>query len=683
MINKAGKHIGLRGLAVILTLALAGAMFLGASVTSFAAGTFTDLNGSYYEEDVENLVNLGIINGYPDKTFKAENSITRAEVCTVVTKAMSPGIEKMADAVDSGFPDLKTSTLWAANYINYATAMGVINGYPDKTFKASNNVTYNELSAMIIRGMGIKESDLTGKWPENYKTKAMSLGIYDKVLAIRTPAQQASFNYNAQATRGDTVLMISAVLDDLKAQGRKLLPKGKSRTHVYEDGRYPWINGDAEPLSVKKAVDIMQTEGVLADAAVKNKAADEVLLATYEETAKNLRSIVDLLDRLENIKNNLKQGSFPTAQELTDITSNLRTVIKALLSQSEAAGSQMSLSSLSSLSKLSFDDIWPENLQITGPLDLLNRINTLWNKSRVDLSDLRSELVFYAELAEAQRDFCKNNLEANYQAEMNSIESQTVALYYGVLQAIENLFVSEDNLDVQNQIMDNVNIRYNVGTAAQIEVKSQKAAVISAEQSVKDARAMVEKALMNFNLLMGRDVTDNYTFTTELTPLPFPDRTLQEYIQAAYENRLTYKQVVFGLDMAKKALENAGKKSVDSAEYKQLEEACKSLEYAKNTLEKSIEIEVKSAYLDLMNKRDAITNAASTLNLAKDAVKTKQVAYRLGATTLSDVQQSQVVVAQTNQLIMSKTAEYNIAVYEFSYITGIGKERINFQQQQN
>lgn len=682
MINKAGKQTGRKGLALVLTLVLAGAMFLGGTVTTFAAGTFPDLSGSCYEEDVENLVDLGIINGYPDGTFKAGNNINRAEVCTVVTKAMSPGTPKMSDAVDSGFPDVETTSAWAAVYINYATAMGVINGYPDGKFRPLNNVTYNELSAMLVRGIGITEDELTGKWPENYKSKAMELGIYDKVMGVRSAFQQAVFDYNAPATRGDAVLMISAVLEGLEAQGQKLLPAGTSRSHVYEDGRYPWIDGKAKPLSIKNAVTIMQTEGVLAEAAKKNKAADQAVLAGLEETAGNLRAIVDFIDQIEAIENHLKTGTLPTVEELDDLKANLRTVIKSLLSMSKTTGSQSGLSSLSGLSKLTFDDIWPEDLEINGPEDLIERIGVLREKSKVNATDLRSDLVFYTEMAEAQRTFCSDNIEANSQAELNSIESRTVALYYGVLQARENLAVCEENLEAQNKILKNVTLKYNAGTAAAIEVKSQKVSVISAEDSVKEAKSMLEKAVMSFNMLMGYDVTENITFTTDLSVLPFPEKKIQEYISSALENRLTCRQVVFGAEMAKKALDNEGKKSVESEAYKQLQESCRSLDYAKNTLEKNIEIEVRSAYIDLMNKYDAIKNAINTLGLAQDSLKIKQLMYDNGLATLSDVQQAQVVVFQTNQLIMAKTADYNTAVYNFSYITGVGAERIDFQQAQ-
>ena len=130
---------------------------------------------------MENLVSQGIINGYEDGTFRPQNTITRAEVCVVTTKAMAPGEQKLNEARMNGFPDVHSGYDWAKKYINYASAMGVIDGYPNGTFKPAGNVTYNELSAMVLKGMGYRQSELAGSWPLNFRNKALELGLYDGI----------------------------------------------------------------------------------------------------------------------------------------------------------------------------------------------------------------------------------------------------------------------------------------------------------------------------------------------------------------------------------------------------------------------------------------------------------------------------------------------------------------------
>ena len=50
---------------------------------------FTDLDETHWAYDeILALTNSGLIEGYPDKTYKPENNITRAEVMTVINKLL-------------------------------------------------------------------------------------------------------------------------------------------------------------------------------------------------------------------------------------------------------------------------------------------------------------------------------------------------------------------------------------------------------------------------------------------------------------------------------------------------------------------------------------------------------------------------------------------------------------------
>lgn len=105
---------------------------------------FSDVNdGSWYNVAVSTLANAGVLNGYPDGTFRPNQPITRAELAKVIAL----------------FADLKEGTLkfsdieehWARPYIELAAGNGWINGYPDGTFKPNQNIKRSETMAMINR----------------------------------------------------------------------------------------------------------------------------------------------------------------------------------------------------------------------------------------------------------------------------------------------------------------------------------------------------------------------------------------------------------------------------------------------------------------------------------------------------------------------------------------------------
>jgi len=641
-----GTRTGRKAIAVFLSAALVITMSLSVTTVSFA-GAFSDLNGSPYETVVEKLAEQSIISGYPDGSFKPGNPISREEICAVVTRAMGPSADKLNDAKDCGYSDVSEDS-WAYESINYASAMGVITGYEDKTFKPSANVTYNELSAMLVRGCGFDEDDLAGSWPDNYRIMAEKLGIYTEVLNVLEENGDADLNYNAPATRGDAALMVSAVLERLQEEGKKALPASSTKAHIYNDGRYEWIDGDGVSLSLIKAVSLMQTEGVLADTANANKAADEAKLAKYKE---NIADVDDGIQQLKDKKAELQE----TLQTINETLAKKKLLLVAAFFTGKYSDTKSQFEEAEESIPTIQDGIAEIEKQIP-------------------------ELEFSRGLAVRQRDFCEANIDNNNKAELNAIESQAVSLYYGVLQARENLKVNEDNLEVQNDLMDIINLKYEVGTVAKIEVKAQEAAVIQAEQTVKEAKAALEKAIMSFNILLGNDVQTNISLTDSLAAVKFPSKSVEEYIGAAKANRLTVLAVDYGCEMAALNLNHLdGKEDTDKSgsDYLTAQNTVKTLENSKDALLKNLEIEVRSAYIDMLNKYDAVESANKTAELAQDGYAVKRLMYENGMATMADVREAQISVYQANQLVMASIAAYNIAVSDFGFIVGIGKDRID------
>ena len=72
-----------------LAAVLAATAVLGVT-TAFAANPFSDVTpDSWAYQSVSQLANAGIINGYPDGTFKGQKDITRFEMAQMIAKAMA------------------------------------------------------------------------------------------------------------------------------------------------------------------------------------------------------------------------------------------------------------------------------------------------------------------------------------------------------------------------------------------------------------------------------------------------------------------------------------------------------------------------------------------------------------------------------------------------------------------
>lgn len=166
------------------------------NVNKLSSEVFIDLANTKYEEAVKLLNGLGIINGYPDGTFKPENTITRAEFTAIMTKFS----ELKVDTNESlKFFDVMPEH-WARGYIEACADKGLVSGYLDGSFKPDNNVKYSEAITILINALGYKDEVALNKvgWPYNYTSKSAELGLHNNVSDI---------DFDKAATRGDIAIL--------------------------------------------------------------------------------------------------------------------------------------------------------------------------------------------------------------------------------------------------------------------------------------------------------------------------------------------------------------------------------------------------------------------------------------------------------------------------------------------
>ncbi|WIV12244.1 S-layer homology domain-containing protein [Proteiniborus sp. MB09-C3] len=163
----------------VLSLVLVLTLVLGSFSFAFAAPS--DVVGTEYEEAVERLGQLGVLEGYTDGTFKPNNTITRAEFAAVVVRVK--GLEAAAQAAKgaTAFSDVPAGN-WAAGYINIASKMGFVKGMGDGTFAPSAPVTYEQAVTMVIRALGYDPAaEARGGYPYGYLIVANENGLLDAV----------------------------------------------------------------------------------------------------------------------------------------------------------------------------------------------------------------------------------------------------------------------------------------------------------------------------------------------------------------------------------------------------------------------------------------------------------------------------------------------------------------------
>lgn len=170
----------MKGLNRILAFVLCFSMVIAGTAVSFADEAAADWKDKVYTAAVEDLMSEGIITGDVDGLFHPDDNLTRAQACKIVIATIGTGEELLTSsaALSAGrFTDL-SGAKWAAPYIGYAAAAGIIQGYEDGSFRPSNNVTFAELCAMLIRATG-QDEKVTGNWPTNYTNAATDMGLLE------------------------------------------------------------------------------------------------------------------------------------------------------------------------------------------------------------------------------------------------------------------------------------------------------------------------------------------------------------------------------------------------------------------------------------------------------------------------------------------------------------------------
>ena len=158
----------LLAMTLVITMS-AGAVF--ANETSVPE--ITDVAGTPYGTAVNSLVQAGIVDGYPDGTYRPEDPVSRAEACKLIYETYATDGAAQAYDPSQTFSDLLNYG-WASQYIGWASAEGIVIGDGDGRFRPGDDVNINEFLTMLIRAGGFEKSDMV--WPDDYVDAAAAQG---------------------------------------------------------------------------------------------------------------------------------------------------------------------------------------------------------------------------------------------------------------------------------------------------------------------------------------------------------------------------------------------------------------------------------------------------------------------------------------------------------------------------
>ena len=115
-----------------------------------AKAEFYDVNeNDWYYMYVSSAYKLGLITGYPDGSFHPSDNITRADICTIVNRAL----KLVPDGSVSTFTDDYAIPTYARDAVYALAAKKIINGNPDGSFMPTAFATRAQTAKIVYAGL--------------------------------------------------------------------------------------------------------------------------------------------------------------------------------------------------------------------------------------------------------------------------------------------------------------------------------------------------------------------------------------------------------------------------------------------------------------------------------------------------------------------------------------------------
>ena len=208
-VDTTGKVTGVSsGSATITVKTKDGTKVATCNVTVKNPIAINDINKHWAESTITDFISNGYINGYQDNTFRPNNSITRAEFIKIFNKYF--GLNKK-----SGKTFKDTSTHWAKDEIDIAVTYGVINGYPDNTFKPNEPITREQAAKIISNYKKIEDDnyDKLNKYKDATNVSTWAKNSVEGVLeqGYMNGYSDNTFRPKNNITRAEAVVTLSRI----------------------------------------------------------------------------------------------------------------------------------------------------------------------------------------------------------------------------------------------------------------------------------------------------------------------------------------------------------------------------------------------------------------------------------------------------------------------------------------
>ena len=233
-----------------LSLVLALVMTMSLVTVSAGAKDFSDDDSITYQEAVDVISEIGVVDGYTGGDFKPTDVLTRGAAAKIICNLiLGPTTASYLSADTAPFKDVPVTNVFAG-YITYCSQQGIISGYADGTFRPTGTLSGNAFMKMLLGALGYDSSieGYTGpNWTVSVIKQAVGIGLDDgndefvgSKAVTRQEAALYAFNM-LQATMVEydqqNTIVVGDITINTTSSRSDVENNGKSDKYINSDGK--------------------------------------------------------------------------------------------------------------------------------------------------------------------------------------------------------------------------------------------------------------------------------------------------------------------------------------------------------------------------------------------------------------------------------------------------------------
>ncbi len=189
-----------RSLSIIIPCLI---MTLSFMCSAVLAEGFSDADkiGAAYSEAVDEMAEAGVLEGYPDGSFRPEATLSREEGAKIITYLCLGKPEAETLVCDKAPFDDVPAERWSAPYIAWCAEHEILHGYGNGNFGPTDTLTGDQYAKMLLCALGLARNVQLYIGPDWYKA------VREDAKAAKLYEGDPSMESSAPVTRMQAALL--------------------------------------------------------------------------------------------------------------------------------------------------------------------------------------------------------------------------------------------------------------------------------------------------------------------------------------------------------------------------------------------------------------------------------------------------------------------------------------------